>query len=111
TIKLSDDAQRHVIVVTNRDLDGTAHNISYRDFTTDNNKDRFKGEKNISNGIEYPYPTPYEEGYVSGGSLASGVRFVGVTNGYAFNVKSVDEMLHGFDVRMLVINIQLLETV
>ena len=98
TIKLSDDAQRHVIVVTNRDLDGTAHNISYRDFTTDNNKDRFKGEKNISNGIEYPYPTPYEEGYVSGGSLASGVRFAGVTNGYAFNVKSVDAMLHGFDV-------------
>ena len=98
TLKLSDSSQRHKIVVTNKDLDGTAHNIFLKDFTTDNNKDRFKGETNTSGGITYPYPTPYEKGYVSGGSLGSGVRFAGVTNGQAENVKSVDAMLHGFDI-------------
>lgn len=98
TLKLSDNSQRHKIVVTNKDLDGTAHNIFLKDFTTDNNKDRFKGETNTTGGITYQYPTPYEEGYVSGGSLASGVRFAGVTNGQVENVKSVDAMLHGFDI-------------
>lgn len=98
TLKLSDSSQRHKIVVTNKDLDGTAHNIFLKDFTTDNNKDRFKGETNTSGGITYPYPTPYEKGYVSGGSLASGVRFAGVTNGVAENVKTVDAILHGFDI-------------
>ncbi len=98
TLKLSDDSQRHKIVVTNRDLDGTAHNIYLKDFTTDNNKNRFKGETNTSGGITYPYPTPYEKGYVSGGSLASGIRFAGVTNGQAENIKSIDAMLHGFDI-------------
>ena len=98
TLKLSDSSQRHKIVVTNKDLDGTAHNIFLKDFTTDNNKDRFKGETNTSGGIIYPYPTPYEKGYVSGGSLGSGIRFAGVTNGQAENIKSIDAMLHGFDI-------------
>ncbi|WP_204190629.1 MULTISPECIES: peptidase G2 autoproteolytic cleavage domain-containing protein [unclassified Staphylococcus] len=97
-LKLSDTSQRHKTVVTNKDLDGTAHNIYLKDFTTDNNKNRFKGETNTSGGITYPYPTPYEKRYVSGGSLASGIRFAGVTNGQAENIKSIDAMLHGFDI-------------
>lgn len=97
TLKLSDSSQKHKIVVTNKDLDGTAHNIFLRDFTTDNNKDRFKGERNFANGYQFDYPNPYEKDYPVG-SLASGVRFAGVTHGAAENVKSVDALLHGFDI-------------
>lgn len=81
TIKLSDDAPQENLVVTNRDLDGTAEYIAVKDVTLDGNRYRRDGALKAA-----------------GGSLSSGLRFAGVTNGYAYNVKTKDTLLHGIDV-------------
>ncbi|MDG0860332.1 peptidase G2 autoproteolytic cleavage domain-containing protein [Staphylococcus equorum] len=90
-VKLSDDSPRPTLVVTNKEMDGTAHNISWENFTVHGNKERFK-EKYVSNGVQYNHPAP------SGGSLSSNLRFAGVKYGYAYNIKSIDALLHGFDI-------------
>ncbi|OIJ29057.1 peptidase G2 autoproteolytic cleavage domain-containing protein [Staphylococcus sp. LCT-H4] len=90
-IKLSDDSPRETVAVTNRDMDGTARNISTESFTIHGNKERFT-EKYVSNGVQFQYPAP------SGGSLSSNLRFAGVTNGYAYNIESINPLLHGIDV-------------
>lgn len=81
TIKLSEDAPQERLVVTNRDLDGTAEYIAVKDVTLDGNRYRRDGALKAA-----------------GGSLSSGLRFAGVTNGYAYNVKTKDTLLHGIDV-------------
>ncbi|MDW8798703.1 peptidase G2 autoproteolytic cleavage domain-containing protein [Staphylococcus pseudoxylosus] len=90
-IKLSDDSPRKTVAVSNKEMDGTATNISYESFSIDGNKGRFD-EKYVSNGVQYNHPGP------SGGSLSSNLRFAGVKYGYAYNIKSVDALLHCFDV-------------
>ncbi|WP_337227877.1 peptidase G2 autoproteolytic cleavage domain-containing protein [Staphylococcus succinus] len=90
-IRLSDDSPRETLAVTNEDMTGSSENISVESFTIQGNKERFT-EKNISNGVQYQYPAP------SGGSLSSNLRFAGVKYGYAYNIKSVDPLLHGIDV-------------
>ncbi|MBU0437750.1 peptidase G2 autoproteolytic cleavage domain-containing protein [Staphylococcus succinus] len=90
-IKLSDDSPRETIPVSNKDMDGTAEYIGTKDYSVDGNKERFD-EKYISDGIQYSYPAP------SGGSLSSNIRFAGVKYGYIENIKSIDALLHGFDV-------------
>lgn len=90
-IKLSDDAPRETIVITNEDMTGNAHNIAIKSLTTQGNKERFP-EENDSKGIHFKYPAP------SGGSLSSNIRFAGVKYGYIYDVKSEDALLHGIDV-------------
>lgn len=90
-LKVADDAPRETIGITNKDMDGNATNILIDSFTIHGNKQRFD-EKYISKDIQYNYPAP------SGGSLSSNVRFAGVKYGFAYNIKSIDPLLHGFDV-------------
>ena len=82
-IKLNENAPHDVTVIGNKDLDGTAHDIQLRDFKVDGNKFRQDGAISEKNG---------------GGSRSSNIRFAGVTHGYIDNVKSVDAILHSFDI-------------
>lgn len=91
TIELSDDSPRKTVTISNKEMDGHAHNIATKDFTIHGNKARFD-EKYVSGGVQYNHPAP------SGGSLSSNLRFAGVKYGYAFNIKSIDALLHGFDI-------------
>lgn len=81
TIKFADETPAENIVITNEDMSGNAHNIGIKDFTVNGNK--WRQDKKFS---------------ASGGSLSSNVRFAGVKHGFASNVKSVDALLHGFDI-------------
>lgn len=81
TIKFADETPAENIVITNEDMSGNAHNIGIKDFTVNGNK--WRQDKALK---------------ASGGSLSSNVRFAGVKHGFASNVKSVDALLHGFDV-------------
>ncbi|RIL63896.1 peptidase G2 [Staphylococcus epidermidis] len=81
TIKFADETPAENIVITNEDMSGNAHNIGIKDFTVNGNK--WRQDKTLK---------------ASGGSLSSNVRFAGVKHGFASNVKSVDALLHGFDV-------------
>ena len=78
---LNDDAPAETIGVTNRDLDGTAEYIYMKDFSIDGNRDRQDGTLKAA-----------------GGSRSSNIRFAGVTNGGAYNIKSYNTLLHGFDI-------------
>src|SRR5699024_11277590 len=69
------------IVITNEDMSGNAHNIGIKDFTVNGNKWRQNKKFNAA-----------------GGSLSSNVRFAGVKHGFAYNIKSVDALLHGIDI-------------
>lgn len=80
-LKLTEDTPQENLVVTNRDLDGTAENIVVQNLTIDGN--RYRRDGALKPG---------------GGSLSSGLRFAGVTHGYAYNVKTKDTLLHGIDV-------------
>lgn len=80
-IKLSDDAPAENIVITNQDLTGNAHQIGVENFTIDGNRHR-------QGNVLAP----------AGGSRSSNLRFAGVTHGYAYNIKSIDSLLHGIDV-------------
>ncbi|PTE62080.1 peptidase G2 [Staphylococcus epidermidis] len=81
TIKFADETPAENIVITNEDMSGNAHNIGIKDFTVNGNK--WRQDKKFS---------------ASGGSLSSNVRFAGVKHGFASNIKSVDALLHGFDI-------------
>lgn len=81
TIKFADETPAENIVITNEDMSGNGHNIGIKDFTVNGNK--WRQDKALK---------------ASGGSLSSNVRFAGVKHGFASNVKSVDALLHGFDV-------------
>ncbi|OEK70200.1 peptidase G2 [Staphylococcus equorum] len=81
TIKLSDEALAENIVITNDDMSGNGHNIGIKDFTVNGNK--WRQDKKFK---------------AAGGSLSSNVRFAGVKHGFAYNVKSIDALLHGFDI-------------
>lgn len=81
TIKLSDEALAENIVITNDDMSGNGHNVGIKDFTVNGNKWRQNKKFNAA-----------------GGSLSSNVRFAGVKHGFAHNVKSIDSLLHGFDI-------------
>lgn len=81
TIKFADETPAENIVITNEDMSGNAHNIGIKDFTVNGNK--WRQDKKFS---------------ASGGSLSSNVRFAGVKHGFASNIKSIDALLHGFDV-------------
>lgn len=81
TIKFADETPAENIVITNEDMSGNAHNIGIKDFTVNGNK--WRQNKKFS---------------ASGGSLSSNVRFAGVKHGFANNVKSIDSLLHGFDI-------------
>lgn len=81
TIKFADETPAENIVITNEDMSGNAHNIGIKDFTVNGNK--WRQNKKFS---------------ASGGSLSSNVRFAGVKHGFASNIKSIDSLLHGFDV-------------
>lgn len=81
TIKFADETPAENIVITNEDMSGNAHNIGIKDFTVNGNK--WRQDKTLK---------------ASGESLSSNVRFAGVKHGFASNVKSVDALLHGFDV-------------
>ena len=80
-IKLSDDAPKENIVITNLDMSGNAENIGIEGFTVDGNRTRQGGELKPA-----------------GGSLSSGVRFAGVKNGFMKSIKTVDTLLHGIDI-------------
>lgn len=81
TIKLSDESLAENIVITNDDMSGNGHNIGIKDFTVNGNK--WRQDKKFN---------------AAGGSLSSNVRFAGVKHGFASNVKSIDSLLHGFDI-------------
>ncbi|OEK70811.1 peptidase G2 autoproteolytic cleavage domain-containing protein [Staphylococcus equorum] len=81
TIKLSDEALAENIVITNDDMSGNARNIGIKDFTIDGNK--WRQDKKFK---------------AAGGSRSSNVRFAGVKQGFASNIKSIDALLHGFDI-------------
>ncbi|WP_145461840.1 peptidase G2 autoproteolytic cleavage domain-containing protein [Staphylococcus saprophyticus] len=81
TIKFADETPAENIVITNEDMSGNAHNIGIKDFTVNGNK--WRQDKKFS---------------PSGGSLSSNVRFAGVKHGFASNIKSIDSLLHGFDI-------------
>lgn len=81
TIKFADETPAENIVITNEDMSGNAHNIGIKDFTVNGNK--WRQDKKLE---------------PAGGSLSSNVRFAGVKHGFASNIKSVDALLHGFDV-------------
>lgn len=81
TIKLSDEALAENIVITNDDMSGNGHNVGIKDFTVNGNK--WRQDKKFS---------------AAGGSLSSNVRFAGVKHGFASNIKSIDSLLHGFDI-------------
>ena len=92
-LKVSDDAPREVVGISNRDLDGTAKNIILEGFDVDGNKGRFN-ERYVSSGIQYEHPKP------AGGSLSSAVRLAGVTNGQVRDVRAYEALLHGIDVTL-----------
>ena len=81
TIKFADETPAENIVITNEDMSGNAHNIGIKDFTVNGNKWRQNKKFNAA-----------------GGSLSSNVRFAGVKHGFANNIKSIDSLLHGFDI-------------
>lgn len=81
TIKFADETPAENIVITNEDMTGNANNIGIKDFTVNGNK--WRQDKAFK---------------AAGGSLSSNVRFAGVKHGFASNIKSVDALLHGFDV-------------
>ena len=81
TIKFADETPGENIVITNEDMTGNAHNIGIKDFTVNGNK--WRQDKKFK---------------AAGGSRSSNVRFAGVKNGFAHNIKSVDALLHGFDI-------------
>ena len=81
TIKFADETPAENIVITNEDMSGNAHNIGIKDFTVNGNK--WRQNKTLS---------------AAGGSLSSNIRFAGVKHGFASNIKSVDALLHGFDI-------------
>ncbi|HEC2226258.1 TPA: peptidase G2 [Staphylococcus delphini] len=80
-IRLADEAPAEAIVITNEDMSGNATNIGINNFTVDGNK--WRQDRSLK---------------ASGGSLSSNVRFAGVKHGFARNVKSIDALLHGFDI-------------
>lgn len=80
-IKMNDDAPSENIVITNSELYGKAKNIGLQNFTVNGNK--FRQNESLQ---------------PAGGSLSSNIRFAGVKNGYCYNVKSVDSLLHGIDI-------------
>lgn len=80
-IKLADETHAENIVITNEDMTGNANNIGIKDFTVDGNK--WRQDKKFK---------------AAGGSRSSNVRFAGVKHGFAHNVKSIDALLHGFDI-------------
>ena len=81
TIKFADETPAENIVITNEDMTGNAHNIGIKDFTVNGNK--WRQNKKFA---------------PAGGSLSSNVRFAGVEHGFASNIKSIDSLLHGFDI-------------
>ena len=62
-------------------MSGGAENISLESFSFNGNK--FRQDKTLK---------------ATGGSRSSNIRFAGVTNGYIYNVKSYDALLHCIDV-------------
>ncbi len=80
-IKLSDNAPKESIVITNLDMNGVAENIGIEDFSVDGNRTRQGGTLNPA-----------------GGSRSSNVRFAGVKKGFIKNIKSFNSLLHGIDV-------------
>jgi hypothetical protein len=80
-VRLADETPAENIAITNEDMSGQAHNIGIKDFTVNGNK--WRQDKKLK---------------PMGGSLSSNVRFAGVKHGFASNIKSVDALLHGFDV-------------
>lgn len=81
TIKFADETPAENIVITNEDMTGNSQNIGIKDFTVNGNK--WRQDKKFK---------------AAGGSRSSNVRFAGVKHGFASNVKSVDALLHGFDI-------------
>ena len=81
TIKFADETPEENIVITNEVMTGDARNIGIKDFTVDGNK--WRQDKTLK---------------AAGGSLSSNIRFAGVKHGFAHNVKSIDALLHGFDI-------------
>ena len=81
TIKLADETPEENIVITNEVMTGDARNIGIKDFTVDGNK--WRQDKTLK---------------AAGGSLSSNIRFAGVKHGFAHNIKSIDALLHGFDI-------------
>ncbi|WP_405051319.1 peptidase G2 autoproteolytic cleavage domain-containing protein [Staphylococcus gallinarum] len=80
-LKIADTAPAQTIGITNEDMTGNATNIYIDNFTIDGNRYR-------QNKVLQP----------AGGSLSSNVRFAGVKFGGAYKVKSIDGLLHGFDI-------------
>lgn len=80
-IKFADETPAENIVITNEDMTGNANNIGIKDFTVNGNK--WRQDKAFK---------------AAGGSLSSNVRFAGVKHGFSSNIKSVDALLHGFDI-------------
>src|SRR5699024_10822885 len=80
-IKLSDDAPKENIVITNLDMNGVAENIGIEGFSVDGNRAR-------QGGTLKP----------AGGSRSSNVRIAGVKKGVIKNIKSFNSLLHGIDV-------------
>lgn len=81
TIKFMDSTPAENIGITNLKMGGNAENISLENFSFNGNK--FRQDKTLQ---------------PSGGSRSSNIRFAGVTNGYIYNVKSYDALLHCIDV-------------
>lgn len=81
TIKFMDITPAENIGITNLKMSGNAENISLESFSFNGNK--FRQDKSLK---------------ASGGSRSSNIRFAGVTNGYIYNVKSYDALLHCIDV-------------
>lgn len=81
TIKFMDSTPAENIGITNLKMGGNAENISLESFS-------FNGNKFRQGGTLKP----------AGGSRSSNIRFAGVTNGYIYNVKSYDALLHCIDV-------------
>ncbi|MCY1572436.1 peptidase G2 [Staphylococcus pettenkoferi] len=81
TIKFMDETPAENIGITNLKMSGGAENISLESFSFNGNK--FRQNKTLK---------------ATGGSRSSNIRFAGVTNGYIYNVKSYDALLHCIDV-------------
>lgn len=80
-IKLMDSTPAENCGITNLKMSGMSKNISLENFEIDGNKFRQGG------GLK-----------PAGGSRSSNIRFAGVKNGYIFNIKSHDALLHCIDV-------------
>lgn len=81
SIKLADETPAENLVITNEDMTGQATNIGIKDFTVQGNK--WRQDESLK---------------AAGGSLSSNIRFAGVKHGFAYNIKSVDALLHGIDI-------------